>query len=397
MARSLYARSILIAIASLTLASVGFAQPTESGSGSTAQLEEVLERLSRIEATQKQILERLNAQNSSAERTADAVGDFSRVRISVRSEDGRPLTGYQAHLRLASSAERPALAKGSSDERGLAIDRSMPYGLYTLSLKEESGWTTYLSDLVVEVGEPLELEIVAPDPAARGKLVLRSELRKEAFADLPFGEIRTSAGSGYYVSAAPEPGSTEAKSYPTPSRGIEEVAVALSLNAARQLKQPNGRTLEWNWTPSSPEGSIARYLATSAGFRTFAGTNSPSAAPKEEAKFFSGLDTDEQVGYSIFSDVEDVGDALELDVPAGAVDLNLNEIYGKVSPDVLSSLGLAGKVATPIWLSVSLQEGSQWQDRIFEAKQWSDPKNANYIVSRTINVERDKTVTASVK
>jgi hypothetical protein len=385
-------RLVLIAIASITSPSIGFAQPAESSNDSTKGLAEVLERLSRIEATQKQILEQLNDRTPGAGDASETVGDFSRVRISVRSDDGRPLVGYRADLRLASKADRPALAKGTSDDAGLAIDRSMPYGLYTLSLKEESGWGSYLSDLVIEVGRPLELEIVAPDPASRGKLVLRSELRKEAFGDLPFGEIRTFAGSGYYVSAAPEPGSAEAKRHPTLNRGIAELAVALSFDAVSRLKQPNGQTLEWRWSPSP-----SRYLATPSGFRTFAETTSPSARPTDGAEFFSGLGSDEQVGYATFADVQNAGDALELDVPAGSVELNVTEIYGKASPEALKSLDITGKEAGLVWLSVSLQDGSPWPDRIFDANQWGGPSNANYVVSRTITIERDKSVRTTLK
>ncbi|MGN6134244.1 MAG: hypothetical protein ACTHOU_07055, partial [Aureliella sp.] len=240
----------LILVALLFTPNVGYSQipdakplarETDDAQG-TRQLEDEVRQLKDSVRNLEAKLDRLLAVPS----------DFSGVSLRVESETGKPLAGFQGKLVLQAKEGRYVAVSGASDDTGLVLQRMVPYGKYHLSLNEPTGWSTYVSDVVVEIGKELELNIVAPDPSLRGEISLVSHLREAAFSGLPFGEIRSRMGAGYSIGYTPEPSVQEERSttFPTVADGIAEVGVRLAVSARQDLLQSDGKNVTWRW--SSP-------------------------------------------------------------------------------------------------------------------------------------------------
>jgi hypothetical protein len=352
----------------------------------------ILQKLTDLEAGQKRLLERLDRLESRLEQRTEGASDFSHVVIRIRTSDGKPLAGYRATLSIDSDEKRAATASGTSDEEGVAIDRQMPYGIYELALREPTGWYAYVQKVLVEVGQPRDLVFIAPDPSQRGTLVLEPKLAKQAFAGLPFGEVRAQRMGSTLLSLTPEPGQArEAASFPTVEKGIEEIGASLSFSATRELEQPYGSSVTWRW--SAPAGaspaertSQVRFLATSSGLFRWIQAESNAADPVAGAKFFGDLGSDKKLGYLEVEKSQSLQEPRELEVPAGDVEIKLESVFGKASEETLRSLGLKQDDESEFWLRTNLRQDSEWTSRLFDASVWKQSEGTSHVVARTVKV-----------
>lgn len=388
-----------VAVSAMFLASsgAGHEAPPRVVPDHETTMADVHAKLSEIASRQEELLKRLDRLESEDTTSKNIPSDFSNVTVRLESRDGKPLVGYRAKLRLTSTEERAAAASGISGENGVAIDRPMPYGEYNLSLREPSGWSTYMHNVLVEVGDDTELVIVAPDPTERGQVVLRSGLRREAFAGLPFGEIHEREGAAGYVRYTAEPDQLkEAKTFPTVERGIEEVGVSLALTVTRRLEQPYGDYVEWKWSPEATDGG-RKVLATSEGVRLWSdNSESKMARPGSQSLYFAAeIDSTKQVAYRVERDSPATQEALTFDVPAGNLHVEATAVYGRPTSDALAALNIDVRNLPTVWLNVNLQNESQWVGRLFDKNDWTETADFNSIVSRTaaIGPNEEATVT----
>jgi hypothetical protein len=392
---SLFALALCAILVSSTCA--GQDAPSLLADDRDSALADVREKLSEIGSRQEELMKRLDRLESRVGEAKEVPSDFSRFVLRMESPNGKPLAGYRAKLRLASTEERAAAASGISGEDGVAIDRPMPYGEYNLSLREPSGWTAYVQNVLVEVGDDTELVIVAPDPRERGRVTLKSGLRTEAFAGLPFGEIHQRDGSAGYVHYTAEPNELgESKTFPTVDRGIEEVGASLVLTVSRRLKQPYGDVVEWRWR-SEGEESGQKALATSKGVRLWPDSESKTVRPAAGARYFADdLDSTKQVACRIERDSQATQDALTFDVPVGDLVVQATAVYGRPTSEALAALNIDAANSRPVWLNVKLQQESRWIGRLFDLDEWVETADVNSIASRTVVIEPNDEATITL-
>ncbi|MGN6545712.1 MAG: carboxypeptidase-like regulatory domain-containing protein [Aureliella sp.] len=318
--------------------------------------------------------------------------DFSSVTVRVQSEAGKALAGFQARLVAQAKEGRYISVSGTSDESGVAIERTVPYGKYHLSLKEPSGWSTYLSDVVVEIGKDLDLAVVAPDPSERGEIVLVSQLRKEAFADLPFGELQERVGSGYAIPYTPEPSEREQlESFPTVGYGLSAVGARVTVNAVQQLRQVDGQKVIWRWSdPESRSSGNAALVLTPEGVWRLHGLQWKIANPQKGGQFFGKLEANRQVGFLATAKVERLGKSHRVEVPLKEVEIVVSELLGEATPAVAESLEQTS--TNSIWLKVNLKKDSQWLPRLFDLHQWEQAAEGNAVLKRSLALPPGKEV-----
>lgn len=233
--------------------------PAEDSRPEAALAGEVKELRQEVEAMRRD----LRDVRSVLKRIEDRIGkeqgpsEFSPVTIRIQSEEGRPLEGFVVDIESARREVQRVSASGRSDRDGLALSRHLPYGDYRLTISEESGWSTSLRIVTVEVGTALEKVVVAPDPQERARLEVRSALRSEAFEGLRFGtRWQRTSSRGYGSPVSPEPGEEEDRfaSFPT----VSEVSARSESSYGLRLSGPSSSRLAKCRRGAGPAQRITR-------------------------------------------------------------------------------------------------------------------------------------------
>lgn len=330
------------------------------------EIEAMRRDLRDVRAALKRIEERIGRDQGPSE--------FSPVTIRMQSEEGRPLPGFLVEMESARKEVRRVSASGRSDREGLALSRHLPYGDYRLRISEESGWSTTLRNVTVEVGTALEKVVVAPDPQERARLEVRSALRSEAFEGLRFGKRwqRTSS-RGYGSPLSPEPGEEDDQfaSFPTVDDGVSQVAVEVRIGIERAIEQPDSEVRTWRWSGS--EDHPLRLLALEKSFATISDAKEDSTRPEDGRRYFvagDGLsDDDYSVRFSKLALRQEADEQdFSLEIAPGDVTLSVREFLGRPEPDVLRSLGL--EEDSGIWLEATLHGSSASVPRILDLEGW---------------------------
>ncbi|KAA5540924.1 carboxypeptidase regulatory-like domain-containing protein [Roseiconus nitratireducens] len=364
-----------------------------------ATLIEALEsRLEKLESGQREIREGIARLESKLEGYSSDTTGQSLVTIRIRSQSGKPLSGFEVTLKSDFNDGPLAQATGTSDGSGVAIRRSMPYGTYDIQLRS-NGWAAYIADRVLEVGQAKEWNITAPDPDQFSDMVLQSKLRAEAFSELPFGVIRESRGGGAWSEEyTPEPDAEESsQSYPRLGHGISEIASTLNVEATRTFEQTDGSELEWDWRfDRSGQSSSKRLWFTAEGVALLEQFEVDTVDFGEQSEFFSDLQRDESVELYIVDQIDDVKQPRTIRVPTGKVQIQVDKIFGRVDEPLRRAIkehatGSGKSHEGQRWLTANLQSESGWIDRVFSRSGWEPAKNAFLILSRDETVSAGET------
>jgi hypothetical protein len=351
-------------------------------------------------------------------RQQQSASEFSPVRIYVETADGRPLAGFDIELESDNNEGRRFRVTGTSNDQGLALTRQLPYGEYRLTLSEPTGWSARLQRVTVELGQPLELHVRAPDPEQQGTLVVRSALDPGGLAGLHFGERqeheRNARSYGIPFAPAPEPMEEpgELASFPTLEKGINAVALQLALSAEQKIEQPDGEVETWHWrlsdTPPQPlqQSGSASLLVRHDGAARIVDYNSGMARPQESAEFFVGDNDPEEddkyvtVGYVELATKAAPEDLLEVGVPPGEVTIILEKLLGRAAEGTRASLDLMSDGNRQIWLEATLRPRSQWLPRLLVLSDWQQPEEerpvAQILARRTLTIESGKSTSLTL-
>jgi|GEM_PF-3193607 len=369
--------------------------PTE-GMRLREEIDKLQKDIGEIQAALKRI--------ENAMETRSRASGFSPVRIRVQGEDGRPLAGYRVEMESAQKEGRRAVATGRSDDTGIALSRALPYGNYHIQIRDDSGWNTSFRNVTVEVGATLDQVIIAPDPQERASLRIGSAMDAKGIQELPFGELSRGSGSQFSHTStihAPEPGENDDRfaAFPTPGKGISEVAVELQMSLEQKIEQPDGKLQTWRWT--APEMRLPLILATTGRVIAVRGRND-SARPLVTSPFFVstgqrlGSETERKIGFLNFDVIRGAERELSFEIAAGELTVRATRIVGKAEPAVLKTLGIEDE--TEIWLPVKLKRGSEWLPRLLDLEGWNpNPRAFSDVAERTFSVEPDETLQVTVK
>lgn len=342
-----------------------------------------------------QAAERLPQERLDAMERTSASPDLSPVTIHIQTEDGRPLQGFRVEMTARDERDGRRLhASGVSDESGLALARSMPYGEYRLSISEPSGWRAFFHGFTVEFGAPVEKVVIGPDPENRATLELDTALDEKAFKGLKFGEVqptpRHRSRTVPSSRSAPEPGEESEfwGSFPELGNGIEEVGVVVQVTGTRSIAQPEGPPQAWHWRPAHRSTWVLATNEKASLLQTLA----PDTVRLPESPPYFHLPPDGPA-YSIAFlrvDRKPISDENALEVPPVEISLSVTRIIGKADPEVASSLGLAE--ADEIWLEAKLEPNSRWPTQILSRKNWQrETDNRSHLLSHTLSMEPGET------
>lgn len=320
--------------------------------------------------------------------------DYAPVRIATQTPAGKPVAGCLVTI-YRGSGETRIKASGESNDSGVALERSLPYGEYRLSVSTPEGHRASMRRVLVEIGKGLDRKIVIPEPDEWATLRIEEELDFSKLAGLRFGEYTKNARSGsYYTSYSPEPDEEPGKywAFPTIGDGVEEVAMKLRWHLTREVPQPEGNPLEWSLTWG---GATLPDLIAANKMLKVQSTNAKRYRPEANARYFnakahsiesitsSSQQEDYKVGFEHLQ-LEQLDFAQPvIRLPAGQLTVTLEGLYARASEEVASSLPLNDEDSgQQVWLEANVKRDSLWLPRLLELTQWSE-------LSRTTRVHRD--------
>lgn len=324
----------------------------------------------------KQALAQSQAQTGN-EPTPDAqprtsTTEFPPVKVTVKSLSGDPIQGVSVALRKTGVQASDTSAKG-----GVAIDRTLPFGTYTLSAKTLDGWATHQHQ-VVEFDKGLDLTIVAPNPGEKSQVVLESQFKPAGLDTLPLGKWQEREGAGTFVRFTPEPGEPRGnlKAFPTHGHGIDEIALTLWLTLKQSIPQPAGPEIEWTWLRDKHTPLAGKLLLTAESIRAITKTSLTSKVPLPDATYFTPqLRNRFEVGGERFTlgEVASARAPYKLSLPPGELTVYIGNVYGRPNEEVRAALGLektSSRNAEDLWLPASLEANSQWILRLMNLDGW---------------------------
>ncbi len=319
--------------------------------------------------------------------------EFPPVKILVRDEDGNPLKGVRVSLFQGATKEGGKIIEinATSNENGIAVERILPFGNYSLTLMTSEGWQLSGNRVNVEFETGLSTTIVAPSPNKRAKLVveLNDKLHsRPSLNKLRFGELQDQrvGNPAFSTDLLPEPGEELGgyEFFPTTVNGIKEVAIGVRFEIRRTIKQPafeaKGIGSEWRWYSPDDSQASGVFIVTGNGLRwnlehaSWDG-KSISYRPHESSPFFKLTSSELRVGAIVLrlSDAQPLPYAI--DVPAGDTVIFVTNVYGKPTEEVRKSLGWVGEDRSgELWLPAPIQFNSKWLSSIVAPETWT-PRN----------------------
>ncbi len=314
--------------------------------------------------------------------------EFPPVKILVHDEVGKPLEGVQVSLLQAPVKLGGQILEISetSDEKGMAVNRNLPFGHYELSAKTADGW--YLpgngSKINVEFEKGLDFILVAPTPVPVSKLIIRDDLKTQSasVSELRFGILEEVNGPAFWVTGAPEPEADlgDYGNFPTLTNGIEHVGVEIRFEIAKNILQPSRSAshlnIKWQWSPVDETNSSRRYLIVNGQARGFVNGHvfedkALHARPLDDSKLFQLPSSKHRVGGSLIALREPTALPLELEIPAGEINIYVERFFGKPDAVAMEALNWQTTEDQPeLWLEANVQPNSAWIERLVDTTGW---------------------------
>ena len=360
-----------------------------------AELQAIREEIAEIRKSLDAVREALQQRGTSS--------DSSPVAIRIESPDGRPLPGFEVKMTTPPDTRR-ITATGESGDDGLGLSRDMPYGEYRLSLRHPSGWYADFESVIVEVGEPFEKTVIAPNPGEHATLTVISSLDAQAFAGLRFGERREyqSRGPGYGVPAVPEPAEegSDFPRFPTLDSGILRPAAQIDVGIEREIEQPDGEGQTWYWRPN-PEQFPTAILAGTGRVIPIAEYVDGQFSPAESASYFRheeppANDFEEEanafpVGYVKMCPAQEQP-ASGWEIVPGRLTLKVQRFVGQAAPDVVDVLNASIEEDKQLWLEAPMLGSSAWVPRILDLEGWERGDSIAFDARRVLDVQPGETI-----
>lgn len=364
--------------------------PVSGQSGSDQNNAKLLNELQAIRSSIQEIQGRL-------EKLESAARAYPRVHLKIQSRQGKPLSGYRIEMESKENQGRLVRATSTSGPDGVILDRSLPHGEYRIELEEPTGWSTRFSK-VVEFGHPMEMTIVAPDPADRGTITLTSGLTTEAFAGMQFGVKRRKVSNGYVTYPTPEPGAdqNDMATYPTVQNGVTVVAVSATLGVNQRIEQPDGDVRIWHWYLRDHTQQSRFLFRSDQKVMQFEENETGITVPQADSGFFEGEFADSsmeseqhetQLELIRLRNTTEPTDTVKLRVPAGKVTVSSSKFLALINNEVMQTLKI-NRAGGPVWLEADLRSDSAWPARVLDLDDWVGYR------SRTTPFRREVKLTA---
>jgi hypothetical protein len=313
--------------------------------------------------------------------------ELTRAVVTIEYEDGRPATGAEVTIRMQGRGmqgepERPVIVTGKADAQGVAFNRNLPYGKYEITIKVAEGdaayWSATLDNVLLEFGGSYQQKVVAPAPEKRATVAIQTAFDSAGLKGLPFGKLLGPKGSFGEVIWSPEPGKQDDRfaQFPVLGDGITSAGLFLMISVTRNVKQPRGATLDWQWMRRDDKYSDD-LLVTDDGVNDFKelGWDGNIVYGLPKSKYFTNMPDKPGIQYFVFRDSQRADKTLSLELPPGKLECDVRCIFGKANDEVIQALGLKPPAGHEIWLEASLNAESTWVPRAINRSDWSPGKD----------------------
>jgi hypothetical protein len=338
------------------------------------------ERLARITQLPRDVSSQRSAGGRSAldEQSLRATNEeLTPTTISVEYEDGRPAMGAEVKMELQGNSERPVVVTGNANAQGVAVNRNLPYGKYTIYVKvperDKAYWSGTFFDILLEFGESFTQKIVAPTPDKRATVKVHTEFNPAGLNGLRFGKLSGRQGSFMGVVWSPEPDQYDDgfADFPTLGNGISDVALFIHMLVTRSIQQPSGETLEWYWMRGQDfyPGYLLVKDESVVDLKT--GWEGDIVFDFPQSEYFRNMPKERGVQYFAIRDWPRGDESLSVELPAGKLECGVRSIFGKATREVIQALGLQTVAQRGIWLEASLNSKSAWVPRGIDLSGWS--------------------------
>lgn len=296
------------------------------------------------------------------------------VKIKIVDSDGKPVAGAEVELRSLTSdrvIDDSVVATDVSGNDGLATNRRLPFGHYSLSIQTKSHWRAFPRGINLEFDKGMNRTFVVPRGEQMAEVTLESswEPSTEQLGSLPLGAIRNKIGMGWSVLTVPEPGVElgHHASHPRLGNGISELALGVKFYVDREVEQPDGSKLLWTWVPAA---GLKSFLLTSRRLQRVESIEESSAKLTDDAKYFKDA-ADRPIGFYQIRCEEEAIPPVRLQLPAGRVFAYVTSIYGRPDVEARRSLRLPSDIRSDeLWLEAQLKTDSAWSTHLLEGENW---------------------------
>ena len=350
------------------------------------------------------VVRQLNLSREAADKSVEhrsSTAEVPAVKVTLKSLSGHPVEGVLIVL------EKTGIrASDKSAKSGVAIDRSLPHGTYSLLVRMPDGWITW-NQVFVEFGKGLDLTIITPNPGEKSQVVINSKLNADGLKGMPFGRWSEREGPGWLIKFTPEPGEPleHFASFPMLGDGIEEIALSFSLKLQQSIPQPAGPDLEWHWDPSTnTPGAGHHFLLTRDSISTVKNSRLEYKTPRPGAGYFASKNNNRfHVGGESITQGEtsSLKSPYTLQVPTGELTVYIGKLFGRPNDKVRAALGFERSPkaeSEQLWLQVNLKADSKWIPRLLNLDGWHRrPKSGlPHLTSWHQSLKPDETATITI-
>ena len=219
-------------------------------------------------------------------------------------------------------------------------------------------------DVSLEFGGSYQRKFIAPRTGEKATVAFELALAPETLEGLCFGAY----SGGNYIDGivwSPEPRKQDdrLRNFPKLGRGVVDTALGLRVRLTREVEQPDGEILEWQWHRQKDyfgddllltDDSIVVQAAEF--YREGDGYNVTRDLRKDD--YFTNVKEEHGVQYLAFSGNHRSTTPLEF--PSGKLRCDVRAIYGSATEDVISALGMKPKAGREVWLNASISPESAW-------------------------------------
>ena len=248
---------------------------------------------------------------------------------------------------------------------------------------------------MLDFGGSYSRTFYAPVSGKRARVQVQNDFAPGDLKGLRFGYQRRAYHQEIW---SPEPDTTDddwSKQFPTVGDGITDTALIVQMKLTREVMQPDGKWLSWEWTRNEDYYTDQLMLTDQSEMKLLdIAWGGKAVHAQQGSRYFNRLvqtRREHQVQYCKFSRVTKMANPTSLEFASGDLKCEAISIYGKANSDVVKSLGLDPETNKDIWIGNHLPAESEWVPRIVNLSEWSLGESHHNLAIMSLSLEDGET------